>query len=115
MYNNKEVSRFGGYKLKFVEKIKNIKGSIVNMTPTAITNFFAKELKRCGLPSFRFHDLRHYAVSTLHSINVPDKYIMARGGWSTDYVMKYVYNHTLKNKTDELTEKITGHFTQIYN
>lgn len=98
-----------------IEKIKNIKGVIVNMTPTAITKFFSEELKKCGLPSFRFHDLRHYAVSTLHSINVPDKYIMARGGWSTDYVMKYVYNHTLKNKTDELTEKITGHFTDIYN
>lgn len=97
-----------------IEKIKDKKGAIVDMTPTAITKFFAKELKKCGLPPFRFHDLRHYAVSTLHSINVPDKYIMARGGWSTDYVMKYVYNHTLKNKTDEYNKKIQNHYNNLY-
>lgn len=98
-----------------IDKIKNINGKIVDMHPNTITDIFSEELTKCGLPHFRFHDLRHYAVSTLHAINVPDKYIMARGGWSTDYVMKYVYNHTLKNKADELTEKITGHFTNIYN
>jgi integrase len=85
------------------------------MTPTAITNLFAKELKRCGLPPFRFHDLRHYAVSTLHAINVPDKYIMSRGGWATNYTMNNVYNHTLKTKRDEMEQKINAHFNSVFN
>lgn len=98
-----------------IEKIKNIKGRLVNMTPTAITNLFAKELKRCGLPPFRFHDLRHYAVSTLHAINVPDKYIMARGGWATNYTMNNVYNHTLKTTKDEMETKISDHFNAVFS
>jgi integrase len=101
---------------KFViEKIKNINGRLVEMTPNAITKMFEREIKKCGLPHFRFHDLRHYAVSTLHAINVPDKYIMSRGGWATNYTMNNVYNHTLKNAKDQTEEKITAHFNSVFN
>lgn len=98
-----------------IEKIKNINGKIVDMHPNTITDIFSEELNKCGLPHFRFHDLRHYAVSTLHSINVPDKYIMARGGWATNGVMQRVYNHVLQSKQDELTNKIIGHFGTVFN
>lgn len=98
-----------------IEKIKDIKGQITDMTPSAITDAFQKILKKCGLPTFRFHDLRHYAVSTLHSINVPDKYIMARGGWATNYTMNNVYNHALKSKQSEYEVIITDHFKSIYD
>ena len=97
-----------------VEKLKNKNGKITNMTPTAISNKFAKVLRKAGLPNFRFHDLRHYAVSTLHSINVPDKYIMARGGWATNYTMNNVYNHTLRSKKDAFEEQINTHFKNVY-
>ena len=97
-----------------IDKIKGISGNLTNMTPSAITNAFLKILKKNNLPEFRFHDLRHYAVSTLHAINVPDKYIMARGGWSTNQTMNNVYNHILQSKKDELTEKITTHFNAVY-
>lgn len=98
-----------------IAKIKDIKGQITDMTPAAITDAFQKVLKKCGLPSFRFHDLRHYAVSTLHSINVPDKYIMARGGWATNYTMNNVYNHALKSKQSEYETIITDHFKSVYD
>ena len=97
-----------------IEKIKNIKGKIVTMHPNTITDKFSEELKKCGLPHFRFHDLRHYAVSTLHAINVPDKYIMARGGWATNHTMNNVYNHILQSKQDELTDKILIHFDTVH-
>ena len=97
-----------------IEKIKNKKGAICDISPSAITKYFAIELKECGLPHFRFHDLRHYAVSTLHAINVPDKYIMARGGWSTNHTMNNVYNHILQSKQDELTSRITSHFDTVF-
>lgn len=83
------------------------------MTPSSITNKFSKVLKKAGLPNFRFHDLRHYAVSTLHAINVPDKYIMARGGWATNYTMNNVYNHTLRSKQDAFELKINSHFKTL--
>ena len=98
-----------------IDKIKNTKGKITNMTPSAITDAFLKILRKNNLPEFRFHDLRHYAVSTLHAINVPDKYIMARGGWATNYTMNNVYNHILQSKKDELSQKITSHFNAVYD
>ena len=98
-----------------INRLQGIQGSLTDMTPTAITDAFQKVLKKSNLPSFRFHDLRHYAVSTLHAINVPDKYIMARGGWSTNYTMNNVYNHVIKNKVDEYTEKIQSHFGTVYS
>lgn len=97
-----------------IERIKNIKGKIVVATPSAITDAFPHIIKKAGLPSFRFHDLRHYAVSTLHSINVPDKYIMARGGWATNYTMNNVYNHTLKSKSDQIEQQISSHFDCVF-
>ena len=98
-----------------IKRLEGIEGKLTTMTPSAITDAFQKILKKCGLPSFRFHDLRHYAVSTLHAINVPDKYIMARGGWATNYTMNNVYNHTLKSKTDETENQISKHFTDVYS
>lgn len=85
------------------------------MTPNAITDAFLKVLRKNNIPEFKFHDLRHYAVSTLHAINVPDKYIMARGGWQTNYTMNNVYSHALKSKQNEYDNKISEHFKNVYN
>ncbi len=98
-----------------IERIKNIDGKITDMTPTAITSAFAKCLKNNNIPHFRFHDLRHYAVSIMHAMNTPDKYIMARGGWRTNYTMNNVYNHALQSKQNEFNKKIFEHFTEIKN
>lgn len=97
-----------------ISKINGINGRIVNATPDIITKAFIRMLRKNNIRQFRFHDLRHYAVSTLHAINVPDKYIMARGGWQTNYTMQNVYNHALKNKKDEYEEKISKHFNDVY-
>lgn len=47
-----------------------------------------------NLGNLSFHDLRHYSASIGMALNIPDKYLMERGGWKTDYVMKSVYQHT---------------------
>ncbi len=33
-----------------------------------------------GIPEFQYHDLRHYTASIMHALNIPDQYIMKRGG-----------------------------------
>lgn len=98
-----------------IEKLKDIEGKIVNISPEHITRRFKRCLKRNGIPEFRFHDLRHYNVSILHALNVPDKYIMARGGWRTNYTMNNVYNHTLKSKQNEYDQKAFDHFNSVYD
>ncbi len=97
-----------------IEKLKGIKGKITNISPSHISRRFKLILKKIGIPDFRFHDLRHYNVSILHAMNVPDKYIMARGGWRTNYTMNNIYNHALKSKQSEYDAKINEHFSSVY-
>ena len=98
-----------------IKKLKNIEGKITKISPAHITRRFKKILINNDIPVFRFHDLRHYNVSILHAMNVPDKYIMARGGWRTNHTMNNVYNHTLKTKQSEYDKKAFKHFNKIYN
>lgn len=95
------------------EKLKDLRGKIIKLTPRALSIGFGRLLKKNNMPHFRFHDLRHYYVSTLHSIGIPDKYIMAQGGWSTNYTMQNVYNHALSDKKTEFAHQITNHFSAV--
>lgn len=81
-------------------------------TPAALSDRFTKIRDSAGLPHFRLHDLRHYAASILHAIGVPDQYIMSRGGWKTDHVMKRVYRDTLSDVERAMNEKINDHFSK---
>ena len=97
-----------------IAKLTNIEGKITTISPAHISRRFKVILKNNNIPEFRFHDLRHYNVSILHALNVPDKYIMARGGWRTNYTMNNVYNHALKSKQSEYDIKISKHFETVY-
>jgi integrase len=117
---NKSPKTFSSYRTVEIpnvlaEKLKDLKGKIVRLTPRALSIGFGRMLKRNNIPHFRFHDLRHYYVSTLHSIGIPDKYIMAQGGWSTNHVMQTVYNHVLADKKSEFSSKASSHFDNINN
>ena len=52
-------------------------------------------------------------MSILHAIGIPDKYIMARGGWKSNFTMNNVYNHALKEKANEFDIKISEHFKEV--
>ena len=89
-------------------------GYVINKsTPVALSDKLSRVLKREGLPHFRMHDLRHYSASILHAIGVPDQYIMARGGWKTDNVMKRVYRDTLTDIDKEMNKKAVEYFSKI--
>ena len=62
---------------------------------------------------FRFHDFRHYSASIMHAIGIPDQYIMARGGWKTDTVLKAVYRNVINDEQKKFTDKINSHFTTM--
>lgn len=93
-----------------VDKMKGIRGRIINATPTRITGDFIREINKTDIPRFRFHDLRHYAASIMHAIGVPDQYILQRGGWSSDTVMKTVYRNVIDVEKAKQDRKINAHF-----
>lgn len=96
-----------------VDKIKDIQGPLVSCHPNSLSKAFSRVLKENDIPHFRFHDLRHYNVSICKAMNIPDEYIMARGGWATNYTMNNVYAHTLNDVKDAVTTKIIDHFTAL--
>lgn len=96
-----------------IEKFKNTNGQLVKMHPEDISKNFGKVLKKAGLPHFRFHDLRHYSASIMHAIGIPDQYIMERGGWKTDRVLKQVYRNTISDEQKKFTEQINSHFESM--
>ena len=85
---------------------------IYKQRPTTTNHNFARLRDKLGLKC-RFHDLRHYSASILHAIGVPDQYIMERGGWRTDTVLKTVYRNTLSDRSRMFAEKANGHFKTL--
>lgn len=98
-----------------IEKMQGIKGRITDLTPTRITNNFGELLDACGIKHFRFHDLRHYSASVQHALGVPDAYIMQRGGWGSDAVLKSVYRHAMEDKEKAMNDKVNDYFSSLYD
>jgi integrase len=74
-------------------------------TPMEPGNFVRREykpaLERAGLPMFRFHDLRHFAVSALIAQHADIKLLQAIAGHSSAAMTLDVYGHLM---TDRITE-----------
>lgn len=99
------------YPSEVVKAIGRGFGYVINeSSPAALSDRLTRVLEREKLPHFRMHDLRHYSASILHAIGVPDQYIMARGGWKTDNVMKRVYRDTLSDIDKRMNRKAVRYF-----
>ncbi|OPY81695.1 MAG: putative prophage phiRv2 integrase [Syntrophus sp. PtaU1.Bin005] len=63
-----------------------------------ITRYFKPSLKRAGLPSIRFHDLRHTYASLLLSQGENIKYISAQLGHANPTTTLNIYAHLMKTE-----------------
>jgi integrase len=118
LWHIKQPKTYGSYrKIEYpdfvINKLKNIDGRIFNATPEHITSRFCRAIRFAKLPHFRFHDLRHYSASIMHAIGVPDQYIMQRGGWQSDNIMKSVYRNVINEETVKQNSKIMDHFNDF--
>ena len=109
-YASDRYIEFPQYVIDLIHK----QGFVTEMTPRVLSEAFRYFLERNGIEHFRFHDLRHYGASALHAIGIPDAYIMQRGGWATDTVLKSVYRHTLDDEQKVLSDKANDHFNNLF-
>lgn len=65
-----------------------------------------------NIPFPGVHGLRHTNASVMLSLGIVDKVAMARGGWSTDYTMKNVYQHIFQEDKKNANEMIDDYFNQ---
>lgn len=98
---------------KVLNKIKK-QGYVTEMDPGQLDYKFRGAMREAlkDQPDkwFRFHDLRHFCASYLHSMGVPDAYIMQRCGWETDTVLKSIYRHTLADQEKKFAEIANENF-----
>lgn len=88
---------------------------VISLSSESMYKRFKTILKRNGLPDLRFHDLRHTAASVMVSLNIPNKYAQARGGWATPHTMQRVYQHTMESKRSAIDEAIDQYFGTLLN
>lgn len=82
-------------------------------------NYIAARLericKRNELPHITLHGLRHTNASIMLALNIPDKYAMERGGWSSNQTMKNIYQHTLNEHRIAADAAVNSYFNTIVN
>ena len=88
-------------------------GRVVQMNPTMITLAFGRILRKAGLPPFRFHALRSYYASILHTLGVPDKYIMQWGGWHDERTLQTHYQKAMPDKVPDMAKIGIDHFQEL--
>ena len=85
---------------------------IVTLTRKAIYSRFKRLMLKNGY-DITYHDLRHLNASVMLMLGVPDKYAMERGGWSTDNILKSVYQQTFSNERVRFDEVIDSYFSSV--
>lgn len=78
----------------------------------AITRRFQAALAAAGLPTMRFHDLRHSAASLLHAQGVPPKVAQAILGHSTVTTTLGIYTHLTKDLNRDAAEALDRLFVK---
>ena len=85
---------------------------IVPMSYRSITKHLKKLCAENGV-TLTFHQLRHLNASVMLMLGIPDKYAMERGGWSSNGVLKSVYQHTFSEERKQVDERIDDFFNDL--
>ncbi|MCI1990048.1 MAG: site-specific integrase [Oscillospiraceae bacterium] len=88
-------------------------GRLFTLHPSTILERFQRLLVKNGLPKYTIQSLRHCFAATMHALNVPDKYIMEMGGWSTNSVMKNIYQYTFEDETRNIKQKANAYYSKM--
>lgn len=80
------------------------------MTSNALHHLYKEALERCGLPSIRFHDLRHTNATLMLRNAVPAKIVSAMLGHSSIGITMDTYSHVITEMQESATEVMDSLF-----
>lgn len=90
-------------------------GFLFHTTATTMERHLKEICESSGLPPIGYHALRHTNASIMLSLNVPDKYAMERGGWSSNDTMKNIYQHTMTDERAMVNTTVDNYFDGLMN
>ena len=99
--------------IRLIEALPPEQDYLTLLSGQAIYKRFVRLLEANALPPMTFHDLRHMNASIMLALGIPDKYAMERGGWSSDHIMKQVYQHTFSAERQAADAKIDDYFNTV--
>lgn len=108
--------RIPPYIKKLIDQVET--DELVPYTHRYVSYRFTKMIDKAGLPHMTFHDLRHVNASVMAYLGedkVPAQYARARGGWSSDHVMRGTYMQQFDRKRQEVDDQIDGFFSSVLN
>lgn len=109
-YSGNRKIKMPAYIMGLIKSQEKTGDYIVTYTRNAMYNKLRRLCERYGLPHYRFHDLRHVQASVMLMLGVPDKYAMERMGHASTNMLKNVYQHTMKGKSDEVADMVDNYF-----
>ena len=101
------------YILTLIDQLPEDQNYLTTLTGQMIYKKFKRLLQEYDLPDMTFHDLRHCNASVMLALGVPDKYALERGGWSSDKVLKSVYQHTFTETRKAVDQTIDNYFSSL--
>lgn len=112
-YAGTRVIRVFPFVLETIQRAERVGEYVVNLKGYQIYNRFENILKDCKLPHYRFHDLRHYCVSVMLSLNIPKNYIADYVGHETENMIDKVYGHIMASKKTSVEDQMQDYFESV--
>lgn len=112
-YAGTRVIRLFPFVVDVMRRVPHDGDSVVGLKGHQIYNRFEKILEDNGLPHYRFHDLRHYLVSIMLSLNIPKKYIVDYVGHETENMIDKVYGHIMQSKKTSVEDQMQDYFESV--
>jgi len=111
-YSGNRKIRIPPYIMGLIQQQPHTNQFVVSYKRDSMYSHLRRMCKRYGLPHYRFHDLRHVQASVMLALGVPDKYAMERMGHASTNMLKNVYQHTMKSKSEEVADTVDNFFTE---
>ena len=101
--------------LEYAVKGKTQTDAVVALSPSQISDNFQTLAKNADIPQVTFHALRHYNASFMLASGIPNKYAMQRMGHATENMLQRVYQHTISEKEQEITDQINQYLSNTFS